>query len=365
MTCVHKRYDTRIFLHECKSLANYGYHVSLIVADGLGDEEREGVKIYDVGSNQVCRLKRMIRITRLVEDKAIALNSHIYHFHDPELMFVGLYLRRKGKKVIFDMHEDYPGYFAEAKHIPMRRVVSFLYEKLERYSVKRFSGVVSTRQAINDRLIQYNNNISLVTNYPILLPDADKKEPSVFTIAFAGAVVDSWRHKLIIKSLEEIDNIRYIIAGPVSDSYLCELKAMKAWGKVEYRGQVTFDEVCNIYKNATIGVAIYVYCNNMGGKEGNLANTKMFEYMNCGIPFICTDFKLWKKIVEQEEQCGICVNPYSEREIVDAIRFFISHPEERKRMAYNARKAAKERYNWLSQEANLLKLYNSILELDA
>lgn len=362
MTCVHKRYDTRIFLHECKSLANNGYDVSLIVADGLGDEVKDGVKIYDVGSNKVNRLKRMTKITKLVRDKALDLNCQLYHFHDPELMFVGLYLHKKGKKVVIDMHEDHPGYIAEANYIPMRRLVAYLYEKLEVYSAKKFAGIVSTRQTINDRLIKYNKNIALVTNYPVLLTEIDnRKEPDIFTIAFAGAVVDDWRHKLIVKSLEKFDNIKYILAGPVSDIYLSELKSLKGWEKVDYKGQISFKEVCDTYLHSSIGVAIYVYCNNMGGTEGNLANTKMFEFMNCGIPFICTDFKLWKKIVEQEEHCGICVNPYSEDDLVSAIQFFMSNPDERRKMGINARQAAIKTYNWSSQEKNLLTLYQSII----
>ena len=73
MTCVHKRYDTRIFMHECKSLAANGFDVSLIVADGKGNEVKDGVKIYDVGSNKVGRLKRMTKIAKLVKEKAIEL----------------------------------------------------------------------------------------------------------------------------------------------------------------------------------------------------------------------------------------------------------------------------------------------------
>ena len=48
ITTVHPRYDTRIFLKECISL-NKLYKVHLIVADGLGNEVKNGVFIYDVG----------------------------------------------------------------------------------------------------------------------------------------------------------------------------------------------------------------------------------------------------------------------------------------------------------------------------
>ena len=41
LTSVHTRYDTRILLKECYSLATNGYEVSLIVADDLGDESKK------------------------------------------------------------------------------------------------------------------------------------------------------------------------------------------------------------------------------------------------------------------------------------------------------------------------------------
>lgn len=361
MTCVHQRYDTRIFKKECKSLASNGFDVSLIVADGKGDEVKDGVNIYDIGTNKVSRWKRMTQITKLVKKKAIELDCEIYHFHDPELMFTGLALQRKGKKVIVDMHEDHPSYIAEADYIPARKVVAFFYEKLENYAAKRFAGIVTTRQVINNRLAKYNSNIQMITNFPRLETNyKGHKVSDTNVIVFAGAVVSNWRHKLIIEAIEDIDNVKYLLAGPVTDSYLKSLKSLKGWSKVEFLGEVPFSKVCEMYENATMGVAVYHYCNNMGGKEGNLANTKMFEFMNFGLPFVCTDFRLWKQIVEQEEKCGICVNPYSKEEITKAIRYLIDHPEERKQMGENARRAAEKTYNWECQEKLLVSFYNKI-----
>ena len=106
LTSVHPRYDTRIFIKQCVSLAKADYGVSLIVADGKGNEEKDGVKILDIGISRFGRAGRMTRTVIAVYKKALNMNADIYHFHDPELIPAGLLLKALGKKVIYDVHED-------------------------------------------------------------------------------------------------------------------------------------------------------------------------------------------------------------------------------------------------------------------
>ena len=99
LTSAHPRYDIRIFLKECCSLATNGFSVSLIVADGKGDEQKNGIAIFDVGASKG-RLDRMRNVTSRVFKKAVELDAEIYHLHDPELIPIGLKLKKLGKKVI-------------------------------------------------------------------------------------------------------------------------------------------------------------------------------------------------------------------------------------------------------------------------
>ena len=55
LTSAHDRYDTRIFLKMCSSLAkNIDYKVNLVVADGKGNEVKNIVNIIDVGEKVRC-----------------------------------------------------------------------------------------------------------------------------------------------------------------------------------------------------------------------------------------------------------------------------------------------------------------------
>ena len=65
----------------CSSLAqNKNYEVSLVVADGKGDEIKNNVNIVDVGSSFGSRLSRMTTIVKKVFEKAKELDSDIFHF---------------------------------------------------------------------------------------------------------------------------------------------------------------------------------------------------------------------------------------------------------------------------------------------
>ena len=91
----------------CTSLAHYGFKTNYVVADGKGDELGNQVSVHDVGLSQG-RLHRIFGSSKAVYQKALELDCDLYHLHDPELWPYAYLLKRKGRKVIFDAHEDFP-----------------------------------------------------------------------------------------------------------------------------------------------------------------------------------------------------------------------------------------------------------------
>ena len=144
-------------------------------------------------------------------------------------------------------------------------------------------------------------------------------------------------------------------------TYLESLKSLPAWQKVIYLGVITQEEVEDLYRRTKIGIIIENYCAVNYDDEGSLGVTKLFEYMKCSIPFICTDFKYHKDIVDKYK-CGICVNPLNIKEITDAILYLLKHQEEAMQMGRNGYKAYMEKYNWQSQESELLALYEKVCD---
>lgn len=169
MTSAHQRYDIRIFRKMCLSIAKAGYDVNLIVADGKGNEIKNDVQIYDVGKSNG-RFGRMLYSAKNVYLKALSLNADIYHLHDPELLPYALKLKNKGKKVIFDSHEDVPMQILSKPYLnkPVSKLISLAYECIENFICKKLDCIIGATPFITNKFLKINSNSVNINNYPIL-----------------------------------------------------------------------------------------------------------------------------------------------------------------------------------------------------
>lgn len=356
VTCVHSPFDPRIFHKECKSLSSK-YEVYLI-APNIEDQIVDNIHICGVSLPQ-SRLKRF-QSQNSIYQRMLEIDAELYHFHDPELLPLGVKIKKRGKSVIFDSHEDVPLDILCRESIPhaFRKLLSKTYAIYEERAFKKFDALISVTPTIVNRLKGVNKNTVQVTNYPIL-EDSKIERKWKSCISFVGGIVDSWSHETIIKSIEDIDTT-YLLAGKDYSGYLNELKGLSAWGKVDFRGFVKHKEALELISESTIGMALYSNDAYFYGNYGSLGNTKLFEYMMVGIPVIASDYVLWKEIIDKYK-CGICVNPHDKNEIKDAINYLLNNVNEAKIMGDNGRVAVEKEYNWGTQAPILMDLYNRIL----
>jgi len=150
--------------------------------------------------------------------------------------------------------------------------------------------------------------------------------------------------------------------GKVTTEYMSELQKHKSWNKVNYHGLVPQEEVKKILSSSAVGLALLSYSDNTCGKIGTLGNTKLFEYMLAKLPVICTDFILWKEIIDRWN-CGICIPPGDVEALQKAMHYLIDNPKKAQIMGENGRRAVLEEFNWGIEEKKLLKLYKQLPDI--
>lgn len=360
MTSAHGPEDERIFFKECRSLVAAGHEVYIVVQGTSYD--KDGVHIVGVGEMPDSRLRRMTEFSKRVYEKALELDAQLYHFHDPELLPFARKLKNKGKKVIFDSHENTLDQIREKTWIPglIRKPLLYCFDRYQRAVCKKLDAVISVSPHICEYFASFHQKVEMITNYPNYrdLP-RDENANSAY-LCFAGGISEQWNHETVIRGLEKVPQARYELLGSGSEAYLDSLRALPGWNQVDFLGRIPHEQVPEKLCRCGIGVSVLSYNYNAGLHRGTLGNTKIYEQMMAGLPIICTDFELWKEMVERY-QCGICVAPQDVEAFTQAVRWLLEHPEQARQMGENGRKAVKEEYNWSRQEKKLLSLYEDIL----
>jgi len=360
MTSVHTRYDIRIFRKECTSLAKAGFDVTLVVADGKGNEEKNNVRIFDTGNRPSSRLKRMVGTVSKVYKAAKNTHADIYHFHDPELLPVGWLLQRKGKKVIYDVHEDVRLQILNKHWIPaiLRKLVSKITGFVEDRFSKRYDACVCATHSISQRFEGIAKKTVVVNNYPIsaelFSPDVswEKKERAV---CYVGGITRARGIRELLEAITKTD-AHLILAGEFqSKAEYEEARKKPGWDKTQALGFIGRSEVAEVLKRSMAGVVTFHPLPNHIHAQPN----KMFEYMSAGLPVIASHFPLWKEIVEGHK-CGICVDPLRPEEISEAINWILDHPAEAAEMGKRGRAAVLDKYSWEREEQKLLDLYRAL-----
>ena len=354
ITSLHPQNDNRIFYKECTTLVDNGYDITLIVAGGES-QVLNGVKVIAYEKADGGRIKRMIKTSFFDMIKICKkVDADVYHFHDPELMFVGLYLKMKGKMVIYDIHENNPASILSKPYIKskiLRVTLSKTFNFFEQSCSKFFDALVTARPDITKRF--KHKNIVTLRNFPIL-PDFSKSNNPKITkikpsVIYVGGMHSQRGTFELIEAFEELDEYELWLLGFAREEEL-QKKIENNPKNVKYFGLVEAYEVFDYINMADIGIITFL-------EEPNHINTlatKPFEYMACGKPMIMSDFLYWQ---ETFGNSSLYVDPSNSEKIADKIRTLLTDKEALAKMEKLNKNLSQVEYNWERESQKLLELY--------
>jgi glycosyltransferase involved in cell wall biosynthesis len=359
LTTVHPRFDLRIFGKQCLSLKREGYDVHLLVADGRGDEVRDGIIIHDLGRPSG-RVHRMTELPLCAVAAIRRLKPSLVHFHDPELLPAALCLRLAGYTVVYDAHEDLPRSIKSRRWLrqELLGVVSRFAEWTENACASAMSAVVGATPHIAARFAKRNRNVIAVCNYPDLLnvPEMLNREPEPATFCYVGAIS---RHRGIIEIVRATGNVgaKLLLAGPFGDDQLqAQVAAMPEWQNVEYFGVLPHEQVWGLMRRSQAGL---LFLHLVPNYVDSLP-VKLFEYMAAGLPVLSSDYPGWPDIVK-DNGIGLTCDPADAEAIAGLMRQILADPDRAQAMGSYAREAVVTRYSWKGEAEKLIDLYRKLL----
>lgn len=365
ITSAHNSNDIRIFQKECRSLAGVDDFDVFLVAKGDSRIEK-GVQVKGVG-NSGGRLKRMLFFARKVYKAAISINADIYHFHDPELLPYAKKLKKKGKIVFFDSHENTYEQIMIREYIPttLRRTIGKLYYKYETSVCKKIDGVifpcpVNGKHPFDGRATR----CIYINNYPIIQSSiAEKKWKWDIKICYVGSLSEPRGVTTLLEAYKRINKrTDLILAGKFeTEEYKQTLLEEGLLEKVDYRGVCNSEEVKQIYEEASVGLSTL---HNVGQypKLGTFP-TKVYEYMANGLAVIVSEYPYSQKMMA-EEKIGKCVDPANINSIASAIEYMLENRDMAQRMGEIGKRLSIEKYNWDNEFFKLKELYDEVISKD-
>lgn len=364
ISTLHYTYDTRIFLKECCSLASNSYMVTLVIP-GSKDEYLNGVHIKAIKKYD----KVLLRLSLTVFEafiRALKTKSKIYHFHDPELFFVGVIFKLLGKKVIFDVHENISAQIKRKNWLPFRNVISYLYRGVDFLSSKLFYMIF----AENSYVEVYQN---FKPNYEVVLnlPDLTYLERYIVSnrsnlgneFFYVGGIsfdrgIDSIIESLVVLK-SKMNDFTFHCIGSIDDGVMEDLNKLDSFKLVKdnviFYGPLKLSDAYEISKSCKLGLSILKPIENYKKSY----STKFFEYMSVQLPVITSDFELYESVIKKRN-CGICVDPLDPKAIALSIYKLLNDDALAKQMGENGRRAVIEKYNWSIEEEKLVNVYRQL-----
>jgi len=369
ISTVHSAFDVRVYFKEAKSLQTQGYQISLIVKHPQ-NLIVEGIKIValpDIKS----RLRRILILPLRALSLALQERASLYHFHDPELLFIGFLLKILTRSaVIYDAHEDFPSTVFAREWIPekLKPILSKTVNILELTLSRIFDAVITADPAGTQRFAEVNHNITMLLNVPprelVNTPPADMRtrEKSLVHIGSLSRSRGIWFMLEVLERLVtmNVDFQLDIYVKTTPDKILADFSKQiteKEFDSyVNIVEEIPYEELLQKLKYYQIGLIPFL---NMEKYRKNIA-TKMFDYMAAGLAVIASDLPPQRCVIAAAE-CGELIQPEDPEAFAEAIRELLINPEKVYVMGVNGWSAIQNQYCWEEEEIKLFKLYADLL----
>ena len=332
------------------------------------ETEKEGLKIVSTGNNQRKGYLSRIFVAPFQSYKVLKkIDADVYQTWCLENMLVCMLLKWNGKKIVFQLREEHPYLYMLKMDKPLwqRKMVVSILLVLMKFFLRRFDFVLATGddegeilKELGVKKYRIQGNFPFVNwNFKLSLEDYLKREDRII---YFGSIYGISCQEHLLKALEKTQKIKYLLAGKFrgNEDYHQELMKYPKWENVEFVDGFAPSELNDMMGRSTMSNVLRDF-SKTHYHNGNIGIIKIFESMEAGLPLICSDVPVYRRIWE-EYKFGMLVDPTNPDQIADAINYLIENKEEAYKMGQEGRRAVIEKYNCDVVSKEYAEIINSL-----
>jgi len=351
----------------CCPLAEKGVAVVLVAPEQVQESP-----VQMSAWNPVIAKARRVKRIPLALRAALREDADVYHFHDPELIFLGLTLKllKPAAAVVYDVHEDYPSMML-VKHWlpkPLRPIISLAARLANKGSGLCLDGIVTADPSVQREFQAVAGNKSIVyynfpTTYLFNQNQGELPQPEADLVYIGGMSARSGIF-VLLDALSTL--LRQGIRPTVRLAGYTDgeegLRAIREGienrglnGQVELSGRIPHSQVPAWIRSGRIGLVtlppIAKFMKNIP--------SKIFEYWACGLPVIASDLPPIRQFLSHREN-GLLFDSSSSIDLARNIRWLMERPDQGKEMGLRGSHQVYTSWNNDRQNDTLISFYKSI-----
>ena len=262
----------------------------------------------------------------------------------------------RGKQIVYDSHE----LFTEVPELVHRPKIQKIWLTLEQYLLPKIHHKMTVCDSIAAYYKRkYQSSFEVIRNIPVKKALSQGSFPfdtgDKTIILYQGAVNVGRGLELMIETMSLLSNTIFVIIG--AGDILKELQEKVAKQNkghlVKFMGSLEPEKLRKLTPLADIGISLE---EDLGLNYRYALPNKIFDYIQSGIPVICSDLPEMKKII-CENNIGEVLIQRAPKNLAITIQEMVAN-----RAAYSTQLVATaKKFTWEKESKKLLKIYKGIL----
>lgn len=359
VTTAHRVNDVRIVEKECRALAGIdGYRVT-IVGEGVPPSD-VSMRHFAIGAAPSNRLVRLGTASPRALWAIRNIHADVWHFHDPELLPVAIWLARRGRRVIWDAHEDYLDQIDSAagkEWIPprLRGSVRKLFGATLRSIDRRAVAIVAATGHI---AASYENRRTVVVGNEARDGEFAECRPTFQSknLLFTGTANEMTCFPALVEAVRGLPGFTLTTAGSPLSREMASLARSALGDRLLELGYLDRNGLKAAIDRSLIGFVTYA---DRPTYATNCPN-KLFEFAAAGLPSVGTPNPSFTARVAEGE-FGVVARDFTAAGLRDAIVLAAADADSWEMMSNNGRIWSGKAGSWNLSSETLKGVYADVL----